>query len=91
MIILYYRQTPDELTLFKLFSQLEILLSLISPFKFQKLNVAMEKSWNRMTAKRCAYLMAVAAANKLHEVWVTPNPELLYCYLFQYMPYIAKL
>lgn len=54
------------------------------------LNVPMKKSWNRMTAKRCAYLMAVATANKLHEVWVTPNPELLYCYLFQYMPYIAK-
>ncbi|XP_045184855.2 dehydrogenase/reductase SDR family member 7-like [Mercenaria mercenaria] len=56
----------------------------------KKLNVEMQKSWNRMTARRCAYLMVVAAANKLHEAWLTPNPELFYCYLFQYTPYIAK-
>lgn len=56
----------------------------------KKLNVEMKKSWNRMTAERCAYLMGVAAANKLHEVWLTPNPELFYCYLFQYVPYFAK-
>lgn len=59
-------------------------------FIFQKLNVPMEKSWSRMTAARCAHLMIVAAANKLHEAWVSPNPELFYCYMFQYTPYFAK-
>lgn len=57
----------------------------------QKLDVVMDKSWNRMTAARCAYLMVVATANKLHEAWITPNPELLYVYLFQYMPYWARI
>ncbi|KAL4237297.1 hypothetical protein ACF0H5_002015 [Mactra antiquata] len=57
----------------------------------QKLNVPMEKSWGRMTARRCGYLMVVATVNKLHEVWITPCPELFYCYLFQYLPVLAKL
>ncbi|WAR19061.1 DHRS7-like protein [Mya arenaria] len=56
----------------------------------QTLNVPMDRTWSRMTAARCAQLMVVAAANGLHEVWVTPNPELLFCYLFQYAPYIAR-
>ena len=50
----------------------------------------MDKSGKRMSAERCAKLMAVAMANKLYEVWISPNPELFYCYLFQYLPSIAK-
>lgn len=54
------------------------------------LDVEMDRSWNRMTAERCAYLMVVATANRLHEAWITPNPELFYVYMFQYVPYFAK-
>ena len=50
----------------------------------------MDKANKRVTAERCAYLMAVAMANQLFEVWISLNPELLYCYLFQYLPAIAK-
>lgn len=58
---------------------------------FQKLNIPMETTWKRMTADRCAHLMAVGVANKLHELWVSTQPELFYLYLFQYFPYFAKL
>jgi len=56
----------------------------------EKLNVEMQKTWKRMTSARCARLMAVAMANNLHEVWLSPNPELLFTYLFQYCPYLAR-
>ena len=44
----------------------------------------------RMTGERCGYLIAVAMANRLHEVWISPNPILLFTYIVQYMPTIAK-
>lgn len=50
----------------------------------------MDPSERRMTSERCASLIAVAIANRLDEVWVSPHPELLYLYLFQYFPSIAK-
>jgi hypothetical protein len=50
----------------------------------------MDPTEKRMTSKRCATLMAVAMANRLDEVWVSPHPELFYLYLFQYMPSLAK-
>ena len=57
---------------------------------FQKLGVGNDKSGKRMSTERCAKLMAVAMANQLFEVWISPNPELFYCYMFQYLPSIAK-
>jgi len=51
----------------------------------------MDRRWSRMTATRCAQLMTWAAANRLHEVWLSPNPELTFCYLFQYLPYWARM
>lgn len=57
----------------------------------KKLGIAMDtKKWKRMTAARCAELMSVAMVNRLDEVWLSPNPELFYCYMFQYTPYFAK-
>ena len=44
----------------------------------------------RMSTQRCAYLMVVAMANRLHEVWISPNPVLLFTYLSQFMPATAK-
>ena len=43
-----------------------------------------------MSTQRCAYLMTVAMANKLHEVWISTHPMLLFTYLSQYMPATAK-
>lgn len=45
---------------------------------------------NRMQVDRCAYLMAVAIANKLNEAWMSNQPELSYVYFNQYMPTFAK-
>lgn len=56
----------------------------------QSLGVIMDPSERRMTSERCASLIAVAIANRLDEVWVSPHPELLYLYLFQYFPSFAK-
>ena len=44
----------------------------------------------RMSTQRCAYLMVVAMANRLHEVWISPNPVLLFTYISQFMPATAK-
>lgn len=68
----------------------EALLHAFTDTPDKKLGVSMDKSGKRMTAERCAHLMAVAMANQLFEVWISPNPELLFCYLFQYLPSIAK-
>ncbi|XP_071080075.1 dehydrogenase/reductase SDR family member 7-like [Haliotis cracherodii] len=54
------------------------------------LGVEMRSSENRMATDRCAQLIAVAMSNSLDEVWVSRNPELTYCYLFQYFPAIAR-
>lgn len=45
---------------------------------------------NRMSTQRCAELMAVAMANKMYEVWISPNPPLLFVYLSQYSPTLAR-
>ncbi|RWS29581.1 dehydrogenase/reductase SDR family member 7-like protein [Leptotrombidium deliense] len=44
----------------------------------------------RMTAQRCGYLMSIAIANKLDEVWVTEHPYLLMLYAMQYFPSITR-
>ena len=44
----------------------------------------------RMTAERCAYLMSVAIANQLTEVWISINPILLFFYTSQYLPAISR-
>lgn len=50
----------------------------------------MNPTENRMQVDRCAYLMAVAIANKLNEAWMSNQPELSYVYFNQYMPTFAK-
>ena len=42
-----------------------------------------------MSTQRCADLMVVAMANRLHEVWISTNPMLLFTYVSQYMPSTA--
>lgn len=60
-----------------------------SVFKFQLLGVESKPGEKRILTSRCAHLIAVAMANKLDEVWITFQPELFYCYLFQYLPLAA--
>ena len=43
-----------------------------------------------MSTPRCAHLICVAMANRLHEVWISKNPFLLFTYLSQYTPGTAK-
>jgi hypothetical protein len=44
----------------------------------------------RMATDRCAYLCAVAIANRLDEVWMAPNPVLFILYLSQYLPSLFR-
>jgi Na+-transporting NADH:ubiquinone oxidoreductase subunit NqrD len=44
----------------------------------------------RMATDRCAYLSAVAIANRLDEVWMAPNPVLFILYLSQYLPSLFR-
>lgn len=53
------------------------------------LGVVSKPGEKRIPTSRCAHLIAVAIANKLDEVWITFQPELFYCYLFQYLPLVA--
>ncbi|XP_054160259.1 dehydrogenase/reductase SDR family member 7-like [Oppia nitens] len=46
-------------------------------------------SSDRMETSRCAYLMAIAAVNRLAEVWICDQPLLSLYYLNQYMPALA--
>lgn len=39
-----------------------------------------------MTAERCGHLMCVATQKGLEEVWLSPQPILLYTYLATYFP-----
>lgn len=59
----------------------------------------LDKKWNgshenhnkkRMPTSRCAYLMAIAMANKLDEVWISRQPFLLYYYAQQYLPSVTR-
>ncbi|XP_060082989.1 dehydrogenase/reductase SDR family member 7-like [Ylistrum balloti] len=52
----------------------------------KKLGVTMKPEEKRMSAARCAHLMAVAMANNIDEVWITGNPELSFLYMNQYLP-----
>ncbi len=44
----------------------------------------------RVTSERCAYLMTVAMANGLTEIWIALQPILLFTYISQYLPVVAK-
>ncbi|KAL5463658.1 hypothetical protein EMCRGX_G032573 [Ephydatia muelleri] len=44
---------------------------------------------SRMSGERCAYLISVAMANRLDEVWISLHPILFFTYLMQYMPGLA--
>lgn len=44
----------------------------------------------RLQTDRCAYLITVATANKLSQVWVALNPVLLLHYAYQYAPTFCR-
>ncbi|XP_069116277.1 dehydrogenase/reductase SDR family member 7-like [Argopecten irradians] len=50
----------------------------------------MNPNEKRMKTDRCAYLIGVAIANKMWEVWITKNPVLFLCYANQYTPNLSK-
>lgn len=45
---------------------------------------------NRVSAERCAELIAITMANKLYEVWISKKPILLFIYLYQYFPNLSN-
>jgi dehydrogenase/reductase SDR family protein 7 len=44
----------------------------------------------KIEVKRCAYLMGVAMANRLSEVWISLKPILWFLYLSQHTPILAR-
>lgn len=56
----------------------------------QELKGKMNPMESRVKTDRCAYLIAVAMANKVYEVWIANNPVLLFVYINQYMPNTGK-
>lgn len=56
----------------------------------QKWSGSHQNDKKRMATSRCAYLMAIAMANKLDEVWIAPQPFLLYYYAQQYLPSVTR-
>ena len=45
----------------------------------------------RMSAERCVELMLVGMANRLKELWISPNPPVLILYITQYLPNTFKM
>jgi dehydrogenase/reductase SDR family protein 7 len=45
---------------------------------------------HRVSAERCAELIAVTMANKLEEVWISNHPILFFVYVNQFLPNLAK-
>jgi len=67
------------------------LLSACATSKYgEKLGNKMNENDRRMKTDRCAYLSAVAIANKLDEAWISINPVLFLLYVAQYAPSIAR-
>ena len=48
------------------------------------------ESKDKMSVTRCCELMLVAIANEMPEVWISTQPYLIYTYLSQYMPGLAR-
>ena len=57
---------------------------------FQIFDEEMPKSEKRMATYRCAELMATSIANKLDEVWISPQPVLSLAYIMQYTPTLGR-
>ena len=55
----------------------------------ESLGIPDDQTEKRLSAERCAELMAVALANRLDEIWVSLNPVLLFTYVSVYMPSLA--
>lgn len=45
---------------------------------------------DRISVERCVELIATTMANKLEEVWISKHPILLFVYLNQFLPTLAK-
>uniref|UniRef100_A0A0B6XZD8 Dehydrogenase/reductase SDR family member 7 n=1 Tax=Arion vulgaris TaxID=1028688 RepID=A0A0B6XZD8_9EUPU len=56
----------------------------------ETVNKAYKDTAKRMATDRCAYLTSVAIANKLYETWISEHPSLVFLYLSQYFPDLAR-
>lgn len=52
----------------------------------QTLGGSMKAGEKRVATERCAYLAAVAIANRMDEVWISLHPILFGLYVAQYFP-----
>ncbi|KAJ6657979.1 hypothetical protein lerEdw1_001638 [Lerista edwardsae] len=54
--------------------------------ELSKVNETVGDQQHKMTAERCVRLTLVSIANELKEAWVSDQPYLAICYLWQYAP-----
>jgi len=64
----------------------EITMSAFTEVAGQRLGQPVEDALHRLTAQRCAHLMAAAMWRRLPESWIAPQPILAYVYVRQYWP-----
>jgi hypothetical protein len=62
-----------------------------SSVKGQKVGVKEGMDKDKMETDRCAKLIVAGVANHLDELWIAQQPILLFVYLSQYMPNIARI
>lgn len=68
--------------------QSEITLRAFTETEGKMHNDAKEEGTTRMTAERCAALMAAGMWAELPEVWIAPQPILLFTYVAQYVRWL---
>ncbi|KAK9498780.1 hypothetical protein O3M35_003341 [Rhynocoris fuscipes] len=56
----------------------------------EKLGLQMNANDKRMTTERCAYLSAIAIANRLQEAWIAEFPCIFLVYINMYYPNFAR-
>ncbi|XP_066485777.1 dehydrogenase/reductase SDR family member 7 [Tiliqua scincoides] len=54
--------------------------------ELSKVNETVGDQQHKMTTERCARLTLVSVANELKEAWISDQPYLAVCYLWQYAP-----
>ena len=64
--------------------------SLRSMFTEKLSNTFVSKHSSGMKVDRCTQLIMVSMVNNLKEVWISPQPILLFVYISQYFPNLAK-
>lgn len=70
--------------------QTDFLAESFTEISGEKYGITTDVNKNKITAERCAFLMGVAIANKLEEVWISKPEQLRLLYMSYCFPNVAK-